>query len=581
MANKTNFIFFFGSVLSSIGKGVTSSAVALSLLDKGFKVKMKKLDPYLNIDPGTMSPDEHGEVFITDEGLETDLDLGHYERMGMQKCDTLSNITGGAILKSLLQSEREGAFLGKTVQFAPHCSNAIADFIEKGSEEYDFVLTEIGGTIGDDELRPFLKASKEIELRNPGRSVNVVLTFVAFMNAIKEFKTKPAQMAMNDFLLAGLKPEIIVCRSEKEIDEKVINKLSMAYSISPQNIIPAHDSKNPYAIPYNYDQRGLTKQIFKALKIGEEVTEINNIANKLKPELQKYKTELQQIAQNIAQNLPQPKSLGLLQKMQSFAQQFEDSQKSDSEITIAIISKYNSRDSYKSIIESFNHAQTVLQTKVNLKVIDGNEIESDEEASKQLQNIHGILVPGGFGKSRTEGKIKAIRYARENKIPFFGICLGMQLSVIEFCRNVLNIKNASSTEFESNLTEEEKVVDQIIKTTSNEAQILGGNMRLGAYTSTIKEGTLAHKVYQDSVFSERHRHRYEVKYSLLPQLEKHNATFSAISAEGSLPEIFEIKDHPYFISCQFHPEIKSRPFSPSKLFTSFVEAAAKYKTSLK
>jgi CTP synthase len=536
----TRFIFITGGAVSSLGKGLASASLATLLQARGYSVKLRKLDPYLNIDPGTMSPTQHGEVFVTDDGAETDLDLGHYERftgVDSKKCD---NITAGQIYLELLSKERKGDYLGGTVQVIPHVTDLIKKFILNDLEKTDFALCEIGGTVGDIEALPFFEAIRQLGYEMPNQCAFLHLTLLPYIESADELKTKPTQHSVKELRSIGIQPSIILCRVERPIEtinKSLLEKIAQMCSVPTSSVIPAPNASSIYEVPMIYHKLGLDTEILKFFKLNH---------NK-KPDLTKW--------QKIKDAIENPQN----------------------EVNIAIVGKYNDyKDSYKSLIEAINHGAFSLKTKVNLLWINARE-----NSEKLPKNIHAILVPGGFGVDGTEGKIAMIKYARENNIPYFGICFGMQMAVIEYARNVLKIKDATSSEIAKKGSFVVGMMSewQHEKATKKAGKNLGGTMRLGAYPCDLKKNSLAQKIYGQSQISERHRHRYEVNISFKKQLEEKGLIFSGMSPDGKLPEIIELKNHPFFIGVQFHPELKSKPFLAHPLFVEFVKSAINYKNA--
>ena len=531
------YIFVTGGVVSSLGKGLSSASLAYLLQSRGFKVRIRKLDPYLNVDPGTMSPFQHGEVFVTDDGAETDLDLGHYERFSGITSKQSDNITTGQIYSDVLKKERKGKYLGKTVQVIPHVTDRIKEFIKKDIKNEDFVICEIGGTIGDIESLPFAEAirqfSNDVGKKN---TLFIHLTLVPYMKASDEIKTKPTQHSVKELRSIGIQPDIIICRCEKDIPLEQKKKISLFCNVDIKNVIQTIDVRTIYEAPISFNNEKLDLQVLNYFKIKSK----KNV--NLKP----WKS-----ITNIVLN-------------------------NKHSVNIAIIGKYvNLKDAYKSLDEALIHGGIQNKVKVNLIRIESDHLKKND-INKKLKNASGILIPGGFGKRGTDGKIAAIKYSREKKIPFLGICFGMQMAIIEFARNVLNINNASSTELMNNcipvvgLIHEWKKNGKIIKgTTIN----LGGTMRLGSYDAILKDNSLIKKIYKKKLVKERHRHRYEVNINFKNKFEKKGLIFSGNSPDGKLPEIIELKDHPWFVGVQFHPEFKSRPLMPHPLFSSFIKAA--------
>ena len=537
------YVFVTGGVVSSLGKGLTSASLAALLQLRGFKVRIRKLDPYLNVDPGTMNPFQHGEVFVTDDGAETDLDIGHYERFTGIPATQSDNITTGGIYSDIIKKERRGDYLGGTVQVVPHVTDRIKKFISHNVKDEDFIICEIGGTVGDIESLPFLEAIRQFS-NDTGKknSLFVHLTLVPYLKASGELKTKPTQHSVKELRSLGIQPDIIICRSEREIPKTERKKISLFCNVPIDNVIETVDVKTIYEAPISFHKE----------KLDERVLSYFNIKSKKLPNLSKWK--------NITSRVLNPKK----------------------DVNIGIIGKYvNLKDAYKSLDEALIHGGISNNVKVNLKRIDSENLKP-ENVKSLLKNVSGVLIPGGFGKRGTEGKIAAIKYARLNNIPFFGICFGMQMAVIEAARNLLNIKNASSSEFGNNCTpvvgllEEWQKGKKKIKGSEKD---LGGTMRLGLYDAVLKNNSLISKIYSEKKIKERHRHRYEVNIKYKDNFEKKGLIFSALSPDGTLPEIIELKNHPWFVGVQFHPEFKSRPFTPHPLFSSFIKAANNRRTN--
>ena len=535
------FIFVTGGVVSSLGKGLSSASLAYLLQSRGFNVRLRKLDPYLNVDPGTMSPFQHGEVFVTDDGAETDLDLGHYERFSGISAKKSDNITTGKIYSDVLKKERKGEYLGKTVQVIPHITDRIKDFIKSDTSKEDFVICEIGGIVGDIESLPFVEAirqfSNDVGKKN---ALFIHLTLVPYLKASDEIKTKPTQHSVKELRSLGIQPDIIICRSERPIPLEHRKKISLFCNVGIENVIQTVDVKTIYEAPISFNRENLDKQVLEYFKIK----------SRKKINLNPWK-KITKIALNTKRS-----------------------------INIAIIGKYvELKDAYKSLDEALTHGGIDNNSKINLVRIDSENLKISE-IKKKLKGVSGILIPGGFGKRGTEGKIEAIKYAREKKIPFFGICFGMQMAIIEFARNKLNIKKATSSEFGFGgtpiigLISEWNKDGKLIKGTDKN---LGGTMRLGLYEASLKENSLIRKIYKSKSIQERHRHRYEVNISYKDQFEKNGLIFSGLSPDNKLPEIIELKNHPWFIAVQFHPEFKSRPLAPHPLFSSFIKAAKNHK----
>ena len=535
------YIFVTGGVVSSLGKGLSSASLAYLLQSRGYKVRLRKLDPYLNIDPGTMSPFQHGEVFVTDDGAETDLDLGHYERFSGISAKQSDNVTTGKIYSDILKKERKGQYLGKTVQVIPHVTNEIKDFIKKDIKDEDFVICEIGGTVGDIESLPFLEAIRQFSIDvGSNRSLFVHLTLVPYMKASDEIKTKPTQHSVKELRALGIQPNIIICRCERPIPIGQRKKISLFCNVSIKNVIETIDVKTIYEAPISFYKEKLDQQVLNYFKIK----------SKRQPNLLPWK----KITKTVLS--------------------------SKSSVNIAIIGKYvNLKDAYKSLDEALTHGGIKNNVKINLIRIESDYLKLSE-VKKKLAGVNGILIPGGFGKRGTEGKIAAISYARKNKIPFLGICFGMQMAVIEFARNVLKIKKASSTEISKQCIPIVGLIDEWSKNgkvQKGTSKKLGGTMRLGLYPARLKESSLIKKIYKSRNINERHRHRYEVNINYQENFEEKGMSFSGISPDNKLPEAIEIKKHPWFIAVQFHPEFKSRPLLPHPLFSSFIAAAKKNK----
>ncbi len=531
------YVFVTGGVVSSLGKGLSSASLAALLQLRGFKVRIRKLDPYLNVDPGTMNPFQHGEVFVTDDGAETDLDIGHYERFTDISATQSDNITAGGIYTDIIKKERKGDYLGGTVQVVPHVTDRIKKFISHNIKDEDFVICEIGGTVGDIESLPFLEAIRQFSNdTKKNNSLFIHLTLVPYLKASGELKTKPTQHSVKELRSLGIQPDIIICRSEKKIPITERKKISLFCNVAIENVIETVDVRTIYEAPISFYKE----------KLDERVLSYFNIKSKKSPNLTKWK--------HVAS-----KVLG-----------------SKKDVNIGIIGKYvNLKDAYKSLDEALIHGGISNNLKVNLSRIDSENLKV-ENIRSLLKNVSGVLIPGGFGKRGSEGKIAAIKYARLNNIPFFGICFGMQMAIIEAARNLLNIKNASTSEFGNNCTpvvgllEEWQKGKKIMKGSEKD---LGGTMRLGLYDAILKNNSLISKIYSAKKIKERHRHRYEVNIKYKDDFEKKGLIFSALSPDGMLPEIIELRNHPWFVGVQFHPEFRSRPFTPHPLFSSFIKAA--------
>ncbi|MBN8828549.1 MAG: CTP synthase [Sphingobacteriia bacterium] len=539
MAKK--FIFITGGVVSSLGKGLASSSLAVLLQAHGYSVRLRKLDPYLNIDPGTMSPYEHGEVFVTEDGAETDLDLGHYERFTGVNARKGDNVTTGKIYSNLLEKERRGDYLGKTVQVIPHVTDLIKEFILEDPDDVDFMLCEIGGTVGDIEALPFFEAIRQLRYQiGEENTLYMHLTLVPYVAAARELKTKPTQHSVKELRAIGIQPNILLCRADRDINISEREKIALFCNIEVESVIPALDVSTIYQAPISYHEYGLDKQVLKHFKIKYKV-----------PDLRTW--------EEIVEKINSPKH----------------------QVRIAIVGKYNRlKDAYKSLIEALNHGGIANNTKVTLRWINARSLNEDNIEDKMV-DIDGILVPGGFGKDGVQGKIVAIKYARENNIPYLGICLGMQLSVIEAARNLLGFEDANSTEFNQNT--DHPVVGLMTEWQLNDgsknfvdSKNMGGTMRLGSYDCVIETKSLAYKIYKSNAIKERHRHRYEVNGAYIQAFKKHKIIFSGMSPDNKLPEIVENRNNDFFIGVQFHPELKSKPTFPHPLFASYIEAAKKY-----
>ena len=531
------YVFVTGGVVSSLGKGLSSASLASLLQLRGFNVRVRKLDPYLNVDPGTMNPFQHGEVFVTDDGAETDLDIGHYERFTGISATQSDNITTGGIYSDIIQKERRGDYLGGTVQVVPHVTDRIKKFISQNVEKEDFIICEIGGTVGDIESLPFLEAIRQFS-NDVGKenSLFIHLTLVPYLKASGELKTKPTQHSVKELRSLGIQPDIIICRSERKIPQTERKKISLFCNVPIDNVIETVDVKTIYEAPISFHKE----------KLDDRVLSYFNIKNIKTPDLSKWKS--------ITSKVLNPKK----------------------DVNIGIIGKYvNLKDAYKSLDEALIHGGISNNFKVNLKRIDSENLKP-ENIKHLLKDVTGVLIPGGFGKRGSEGKIAAIKYARLNNIPFFGICFGMQMAIIEAARNLLNIKNASSSEFGNNCTPVVGLLDEWQKgkkKIKGTEKNLGGTMRLGLYDAVLKNNSFISKIYSKKKIKERHRHRYEVNIKYKNDFEKKGLIFSALSPDGTLPEIIELRNHPWFVGVQFHPEFKSRPFTPHPLFSSFVKAA--------
>jgi CTP synthase len=534
----TRFIFITGGVVSSLGKGIASSALGALLQARGYKVRLRKLDPYLNVDPGTMSPTQHGEVFVTDDGAETDLDLGHYERFTGVSSRQSDNVTTGRIYSGVIAKERRGDYLGATVQVIPHVTDAIKEFALSDLTDEDFCLCEIGGTVGDIESLPFLEAIRQLSNElGEERSLFIHVTLLPFIRTAGELKTKPTQHSVKELLSVGIQPKILLCRAERPLPEGERKKIALFCNVRPECVIPALDVDTIYNVPVSYHEQGFDEQVLKHFDMPTEQ----------KPDLSRWK--------NIVSRVREP----------------------EGEVTIAIVGKYTTLlDSYKSLSEALAHGGIFNNMRVNLKWIDSQVFEGTDTLH-HLEDVNGILVPGGFGERGTEGKIRAAQFAREKMIPYFGICFGMQMAVIEAARNLGGVPRATSSEFGASdqavvglMTEWLKGNQREMRSQSGDK---GGTMRLGAYPCDLQKGSKVAEIYGTDHISERHRHRYEVNITYRAQLEKAGLVFSGMSPDGQLPEIIERNDHPWFIGVQFHPELKSKPLDPHPLFRSFIKAA--------
>ena len=534
----TRFIFITGGVVSSLGKGLASAALGALLQSRGYNVRLRKLDPYINVDPGTMSPYQHGEVFVTDDGAETDLDLGHYERFTGVASSKADNVTTGRIYQTVIAKERRGDYLGATVQVIPHITDAIKEFVLDGSDGHDFVLVEIGGTVGDIESLPFLEAIRQLgnELGR-GQAIFVHLTLMPYVAASGELKTKPTQHSVKELRSIGVQPDVLLVRSEREIPVSERKKIALFCNVREEAVIPALDVSSIYEVPLRYHEQGLDSQVLAAF----------DMLNGQAPDLTRWNAISERV------------------------------QKPEGTVKIAVVGKYTELlDAYKSLSEALTHGGFANSVKVDLEWIDSQIFES-EDSLHHLEDVHGILVPGGFGERGAEGKIAAATFSREHNLPYFGICFGMQMAVIEAARNLAGIAGASSTEFGDC---DDPVVGLLtewmqgnVRQTRDEADDKGGTMRLGAYKCDLVEGSRVQSIYGDAQISERHRHRYEVNITYREALEKAGLKFSGMSPDRTLPEIVELEGHPWYIGVQFHPELKSKPFAPHPLFASFIEAA--------
>ena len=532
------FIFVTGGVVSSLGKGLAAASLASLLQHHGYKVRIRKLDPYLNVDPGTMSPYEHGEVYVTDDGAETDLDLGHYERFTGVSSKKSDNITSGRVYQDIIKRERKGEYLGGTVQVVPHVTNEIKKFINNDLSGEDFIICEIGGTIGDIESLPFIEAIRQFHYENDtSMSMFIHVTLVPYIASSGELKTKPTQHSVKELRSLGIQPNILLCRADREIPLDQRDKIALFCNLKKSNVIQAINAPTIYEVPINFYNEGLDKRVLEYFSLDV----------KKSIDLKMWK--------NVSDSVLNPKG----------------------EVNISIVGKYTGlADAYKSLNEALSHGGIYNRVKVKINWIESEDI-NESNVSKLLSNSNGVLVPGGFGQRGSEGKILAIKFARENNIPYFGICFGMQLAAIEAARNLLNIKDASSSEFGKTkspvvgLMTEWSKENTVEKRQSNSD--LGGTMRLGSYNAIISKGSKAREIYESDTIDERHRHRYEVNSNFCEPLLKKGIIFSGFSPDGLLPEILEIPSHPWFIGVQFHPELKSKPFEPHPLFKSFIGAA--------
>jgi CTP synthase len=535
----TRYVFVTGGVVSSLGKGIAAAALGALLQARGFTVKLRKLDPYLNVDPGTMSPYQHGEVFVTDDGAETDLDLGHYERFTGVHATRLDNATTGRIYQDVIAKERRGDYLGATVQVIPHITDAIKEAVLRETNDFDFVLVEIGGTVGDIESLPFLEAIRQLgnEL-GPEGAMFVHLTLVPYIPSAGELKTKPTQHSVKELLNVGIQPQMLLCRCDRPIPDNERRKIALFCNVRPAAVIPALDVATIYQVPIAYHAEGMDREVLRHFGLTFEG----------EPDLRRWKRIVEIV------------------------------QAPEGEVRIAIVGKYtNLLDSYKSLAEALTHGGIANRVKVTLDWVD-SEIFEQPGAVHRLEGVHGILVPGGFGERGTPGKIEAVRFAREHKVPFFGICFGMQMAVIEASRNLAGLQEASSTEFGPSdtpvvgLLTEWARGNQIERRSEHDAK--GGTMRLGTYPAMLGEGSLVRSIYGGAaMIEERHRHRYEVNVNFRSCLEATGLRFSGMSPDGVLPEIIELPEHPWFVGVQYHPELKSKPFAPHPLFAGFIAAA--------
>jgi CTP synthase len=530
---KTKYLFVTGGVLSSLGKGITSSSIAFLLKQRGFEVSILKLDPYINVDPGTMSPTQHGEVYVTDDGAETDLDLGHYERFIDESLSQKNNLTAGQVYYDVIRKERKGHYLGKTVQVVPHITNEIKARMKSLDGEKDFVLIEIGGTVGDIESLPFLEAQRQLNYElGLGNYLNIHLTYVPYIASAKELKTKPTQHSVRQLMQYGIKPDVLLCRSELPLLKDTRDKIALFCNVDEDAVFEARDVDTIYEVPLFYAKKKLTETILSKMNIKANEIDLSTWTKFVK-------------------RIKHPKHT----------------------VKVALVGKYTKyEDSYKSIVEAFIHAGSINNTRVELDMINSEDILDEKTAKSILKDYEGVLIAPGFGSRGIEGKLHAIKYVRENKIPFFGICLGMQCAVIEFARNVCKLKEANSSEFEKN---DYNVIDLMAEQVDVEDK--GGTMRLGAYPCILEKDSKAYLAYGQVEISERHRHRYEVNNQFRETLQKKGLRLTGLSPDGKLTEIIELDDHPWFVGVQFHPELKSRAVTGHPLFIGFIKAVLKNK----
>jgi CTP synthase len=533
------FIFITGGVVSSLGKGIASAALGALLQSRGYRVRLRKLDPYLNVDPGTMSPTQHGEVFVTDDGAETDLDLGHYERFTGVSGKKTDNTTTGRIYQSILEKERKGDYLGATLQVIPHVTDAIKDFVKADTDDVDFVLVEVGGTVGDIEGLPFFEAIRQLG-QELGReqSIFIHLTLLPYIATAGEMKTKPTQHSVKELRSIGIQPDILLCRAPFPIPAEERRKIALFCNVRTESVIEALDSQHIYDVPLDYHARGLDHEVLRHFGMEKQTS----------PDLTHWR--------RVSETLRNP----------------------DGNVTIAIVGKYVAlHDAYKSVVEALGHGGLANRVKVDLRWIPSDRFDDPETDLSELDEVDGVLLPGGFGERGAVGKMRAAGYARRHKLPCFGICYGMQLAVIEAARNLAGIEGAGTTEFGNPTVPVVGLMGEWTRGNTKEVRTkdgdLGGTMRLGAYPAVLAKGSKVAGIYGTEHISERHRHRYEVNASVIPQLAPHGVIFSGMSPDGRLPEIMELADHPWFIGVQFHPELKSRPFDPHPLFKSFIAAA--------
>ncbi|MCY1074629.1 CTP synthase [Archangium lansingense] len=529
-SKKTKFIFVTGGVVSSLGKGLASASIGALLENRGLDITLLKLDPYINIDPGTMSPFQHGEVFVTDDGGETDMDLGHYERFTNARMSRLNNFTSGRIYHAVIQKERRGEYLGKTVQVIPHITDEIKSCIRQAAQGMDAVIVEVGGTVGDIESLPFLEAIRQMRYDvGAGNTVYMHLTLLPYIGAAGEVKTKPTQHSVMKLREIGIQPDFLICRTDREISREMKDKIAMFCNVDPGNVFTSPDVKSIYELPLELHRQGIDERLAETLNIWTRAARLDRWED-------------------------------IIRKVYS---------PSRGEVKVGIVGKYvDLKESYKSLNEALLHGGIANDVKVDLQFVDSQDVE-EKGAEALLGGVDAILVPGGFGVRGTEGKITAVRYAREKRVPFFGICLGLQMAVVEFSRNVLGLADSNSLEFN------EHTLHPVVTLMESQVKVQdkGGTMRLGSYACALKPGSLAHKLYGEDVIQERHRHRYEVNNAYRGRLQEAGLVVSGHNPELNLVEMIELPDHPYFIGCQFHPEFKSKPFAPHPLFSGFIRAA--------
>jgi CTP synthase len=529
-SKKTKFIFVTGGVVSSLGKGLASASIGALLENRGLDITLLKLDPYINIDPGTMSPFQHGEVFVTDDGGETDMDLGHYERFTNARMSRLNNFTSGRIYHAVIQKERRGEYLGKTVQVIPHITDEIKSCIRQAAQGMDAVIVEVGGTVGDIESLPFLEAIRQMRYDvGGGNTVYMHLTLLPYIAAAGEVKTKPTQHSVMKLREIGIQPDFLICRTDREISREMKDKIAMFCNVDPGNVFTSPDVKSIYELPLELHRQGLDERLAETLNIWTRAARLDRWED-------------------------------IIRKVYS---------PSRGEVKVGIVGKYvDLKESYKSLNEALLHGGIANDVKVDLQFVDSQDVE-EKGAEALLSGVDAILVPGGFGVRGTEGKISAVRYAREKRVPFFGICLGLQMAVVEFSRDVLGLPDSNSLEFN------EHTPHPVVTLMESQVKVQdkGGTMRLGSYACALKPGSLAHKLYGEDVIQERHRHRYEVNNAYRGRLQEAGLVVSGHNPELNLVEMIELPDHPYFVGCQFHPEFKSKPFAPHPLFSGFIRAA--------